>query len=289
VHPTTERRTTAIPRRALAVLVGSIVTIVAIELVVATLDYRAWEAFYRTTEYEFSASEVLGPLSSYRWVGVQMTWLPVMLTIVGFSLARRGRRWLFAGPAVAIFAMPLLVAFFQGNTGSMLPEFDAGYGRLAFDHGQWVTWLGSSAELLVVILPGLVVARHVKGVRNPFQVPAVLMLAVPALVIGYLGILLFSPSGHLESGQAAEYAAAFLFAAAMGFDRPVWPWVLVAMPGLVEGLPALVLAGEGNEVVLIALIALLGASSVPFSRILYRGWQENMAPGSPHESDSLAG
>ena len=289
MQPPTDRRATAIPRRALAVLVGSIVTIVAIELVVATLDYRAWEAFYHTTGYEFSASEVLGPLSHYRWFGVQMAWFPVMLSVVGFSLARRGRRWLFAGPAVAFFAMPVLLAVFQGNTGAMLPEFDAGHGRLAFDHGHWVTWLGSSAKLLAVILPGFVVARHVKGVRNPFRVPAVLMLAVPALVLGYLGVLLYSPSGHLESGQAAEYAAAFLFGAAMGFDRPWWPWVLVAMPGLVEGLPALVLVGEGNEVVVIALIALLGASSVPFGRILHRGWQENLSPGSPHEADSLTG
>ena len=103
-----DRASSPIPRWILAVLVGSILASVVVDLVLAALEYRSFEAYYRTTE--LNASEVLGALSNHLWWAMQQTWFPVGFIILGFVLARRGRRWLFAGPTLAFFVTPVLVA-----------------------------------------------------------------------------------------------------------------------------------------------------------------------------------
>ena len=45
-----DRGSSPIPRWTFAVLVGSILASVVVDLVLATFEYRSFEAFYRTTE-----------------------------------------------------------------------------------------------------------------------------------------------------------------------------------------------------------------------------------------------
>jgi len=279
------RRSPGVPRWTLAVLAACVLANIAIDLVLATVEYRSYEEFYPTRN--LSVVDVLGTLGNHLWFTVRQAWLWALIVAVGYLLARRGRRWLFAGPALAFVLTPLLIVLIRGLPVPLTPEFGT-YGWLAQELDTWVSWLISAVRMLLFLIPGFVVVRYAEQERNPFRIPALLLVAVPALVAGYLGVLIVSPTGRVQDSGVELFIAAFFFGAAMGFDRPIWPWLLVAVP-LLEGLPYLLFSGEGNELVVTLIIALLGASSVPFSRILYGGWQENVAPGSPNELDSFAG
>ena len=220
---------------------------------------------------------------------MQQAWFPAGFIILGFVLARRGRRWLFVGPTLAFFVTPVLVAVIRGTPAAAIPGIAGGFSRLAWEYGVWVTWVVSGVRLLLYLVPGFLVARHVEQERNHFRIPALAMVAIPAIVAGYLGVLVVSPTGRIQDSPVDLFVAVFFFGAAMGFDRPLWPWLVVAVPGVLEGLPAMVLAGHANEVLLVVFIAVLGASSVPFSRILLRGWQENISPGSQPDAGAVAG
>ncbi len=278
-----DRRSPGIPRWTLAVLAACVLANTAIDLVLATVEYLSWEEFYPTRG--LNVVNVLGSLGNHLWFTVRQGWIWALIVGVGYLLARRGRRWLFAFPALALVLAPLLVGLIRGLPVPLTPEFGT-YAWSAQELDIWVSWLISAVRTSLFLIPGFVVVRYAERERNPFQIPALLLVAVPALVAGYLGVLIVSPTGRIQDSGVELFIAAFFFGAAMGFDRPFWPWLLVAAPGLLEGLPSLLYFGGGNEMVVTLLIAILGASSVPFSRILYRGWQENAAPGSPQGADS---
>ncbi len=277
-----DRRSPAIPRWALAVLAACVLANIAIDLVLATVEYRSLEEFYPTRN--LSVVDVLGSLGNHLWFTVRQGWIWALIVGVGYLLARRGRQWLFAGPALALVLSPLLVGLIRGLPVPLSPEFGT-YGWLTQELDTWVSWLISAVRTSLFLIPGFVVVRYAERERNPFRIPALLLVAVPALVAGYLGVLIVSPTGRIQDSGVELFIAAFFFGAAMGFDRPFWPWLLVTLP-LLEGLPYLMFSGQRNELVVTLLIAVLGASSVPFSRILHGGWQENAAPGSPHGADS---
>ena len=268
-------------------VVGSILANLVIDLWLAAVEYRSLEAFYPTRD--LNPYEILGPLSGHLWFAVQQTvFFWTLIIVVGYVLARRGRRWLFAGPALALILTPALVSIIQGFGPPAAPAFGT-YGWLSQELAVWVSWVVSGIRTFLFLLPGLVARPYAERERNPFRVPALILVGIPALVAGYLGVLVVSPTGRIQDSPVELFIAAFFFGAAMGFDRPIWPWLLVAVPGLMEGLPSLLFSGYANEVLVVGFIAILGASSVPFSRILYAGWQENNAPGSPQGADSPTG
>ena len=276
-------RSRAIPRWTLAALTGSILPSMAVDVMLATLDYRSLDTYYRTRG--LTASEVLGSLSDHVLWGLREGWFLSLVVVVGYVLARRGRRWLFAGPALGFVLAPFLVGLLRGTPAT--PGFGL-YGWLARESEAWVSWMVTGVRVFILLLPGFIVARHAEQERNPFRIPALLLVAIPALVAGYLAVLVLSPTGRIQDSPLGPFLAAFFLGAAMGFDRPLWPWFLVAIPALFEGWSALLVTGDGNGAVVV-LITLVGAASVPFSRILYRGWRQNAAPGSPHEPVSSAG
>jgi hypothetical protein len=88
-------------------------------------------------------------------------------------------------------------------------------------------------------------------------------------------VIYFSGGGQLEGWQGAGYLVVFFLGAAMGFDRPVWPWAVIAVPLLTPNWIHPLIWAEGAEYLLYTGIALIGAATVPLSRVCLRAWQED--------------
>jgi hypothetical protein len=263
------------------VLAGAVVINLTLDLALAAIDYHRWVSASETLR------EALGSLSNHLWSTLPMLWFPVVLAIASFALARRGRRWLFAGPALAFYFAPVVVTLLHGTPAFAYPGMQTShFWPLVVEVGPWVAWVAGTGRLALVLIPGAIVAFHTKREPNVFRVPALVLMAVPAVVVGYLGVLFFSSQGRLDGLQAAEWSAAFLFGAGMGFDRPWWPWLVVAAPGLSEGILGIGFVGQSGELLAVLVITLLGAISVPFGRMLLDGWHENLTPGTLEQTGS---
>jgi hypothetical protein len=198
----------------------------------------------------------------------------VLLAVLGFGLALRGRRVLFAAPALSLVLAPALIDLYHG-AGFSLPGLIGGFGVLSLEHGRWVYWVEAGIKLVLVLIPGALVATQIRSPRNLFHPLAVGLLAVPAWVVGYYGVIYFSGGGQLEGWQGAGYLVVFSLGAAMGFDRPVWPWAVIAVPLLTPNWIHPLIWAEGAEYLLYTGIALIGAATVPLSRVCLRAWQED--------------
>lgn len=252
-----------------AALGGSLATSLTMEVLVALSHYRDWEATAMANGrvmYVTLGEHLRGTIAA------SFTYL-ALLTILGLALAMRGRRLLFAAPVLSVTFGPVLLALYHGGepTARVIPGLSGSWYLLAMEHGQWAYWIESVVKLVLVLLPGALMALRVDGRRDPFHVLAIAFLAVPATVAGWLGVIYFSYNGRLND---LDYLVAFAIGAALGFDRPRWPWVLVLVPSLFGSLHPLFFA-HGADYLVIACCALLGAATVPLGRIFRRGWQED--------------
>lgn len=268
-----DRRSPRLPRWVWAVSGGSILATLALELAASVFTYRAWEADAR------QAGRVMNwTLVEHLSGGIQSWSFLALLTVLGFALARRGRRLLFAAPALAIAVTPLAIDVYHQSFGLLLPGLIGGFALLARDYGTWVYWLESGVKLALVLLPGAFVAARIKTRRNPFHTWAVAVMAIPAWLVGYYGVIYFSSSGQLEGWQGSGYLVAFFLGAAMGFDRPFWPWAIVALPYLSRNWSFPFFYANGAEYLLLIGLALLGTVTVPLGRVFQRAWQQDQNP-----------
>lgn len=257
-----------------AVLVGSILTGLVLDLAASVFTYRVWEA-----DAEEAGRVMHVTLGQHLSGWVQISSFFALLTLVGFALALRGRRLLFAAPALSFTFVPILIDLYHGATGSLIPGLFGNVGFLARDFGEWVYWAESGIKLALVLIPGALVAGRVETVRNPFHSLAVGVMTVPAWMVGYYAAIYFSHNGQLNGGDGAGYVAVFCLGAAMGFDRPIWPWAIAVLPALPHAQVVPLFYADGAESLLLIGIALLGAITVPLSRVFQRAWLEDRDTG----------
>lgn len=258
------RRTGAasIPRFVWGVLGGTVLAHYVLDGLLATRQYRIWAE--RGVE--------LQSLPSFLYQMLAVPSLLVMVMVVGFLLALRGRRVLFAVPALALALVPPLVDLYHGASWAH-PGLTGFFGPLAYEYGRWWFWVDSGINLTLALLPAALVARYVPGVSRAGQLPAMALLAPIAWVTAWYGVLFFSYEGQVNSFVAAFYVAAFALGAGMGVERPLWPWVILGV-GL-WAMPAAGFLGGPQQLVALACVA-LGVASHPFGRSLEgRGFQRS--------------
>ena len=192
--------------------------------------------------------------------------------VLGFALAVRGRRVLFALPALSLVLAPAFIDLYHG-LAYPFPDLNFVTWPVELKHEVWV-WVESGIRLAVVLIPGALAATQIKSHRNLFHPLTVGLLAIPAWVVGYYGVI-YSPGGQLGPSQGAGYLTVFFLGAAMGFDRPIWPWAIIVVP-LINPLWIYPLVWPyGADYFVYIGIALLGAATVPLSRVCLRAWQQD--------------
>lgn len=273
-----DRRSPRLPGRVWAVLVGSVLAVLALELTAAVYTFRIWE------EDIASVGRVMHvTLGEHLRGWVQASSFLVLLTLLGFVIAWRGRKLLFAAPALSFTVAPILIDLYHGASDLLRPGLIGSFGLLARevgrlghidDSGEWVYWAEAAIKLALVLIPGIVVARRVEAFRSSFHFLAIGLLVFPAWLMGYYGVVFLSAEGQLNSWAGAEYVAIFCFGAAMGLDRPVWPWLIAVLPLLPYVWVAPLFSSVGAEYLPLIGIALLGAITVPLSRVFQRAWTE---------------
>jgi len=263
-----DRLSPRLPGRVWAVLVWCALAGVAFDLAALVHDYRVWE------EDAAEAGRIMHvTLGQHLWGWLPTSLFVPMLAVVGFALAWRERKVLFAAPAIALAAVPVFVDLYHGATGLIRPGLSGHLGMVARDLGEWVLWAEAAFKLALVLLPGLLVARQVKATRNPLHALAIGLMAVAAWIVGYYGVVYLAGNGQLNEWVGATYVAAFFFGAGMGFDRPAWPWLIVALPILpYSPVTPLFSVLHGAENLVLSGIALLGMTTVPLSRVFQRAW-----------------
>jgi hypothetical protein len=103
-------------------------------------------------------------------------------------------------------------------------------------------------------------------------------MTIPAWLVCYYGVIYFSGSGQLEHWQGTGYLVAFFLGAAMGFDRPVWPWAIIALPYIAKNWTFPFFNADGAEYLLLVGLTMLGAATVPLGRIFQLAWQQDHIP-----------
>ena len=262
-------------------LAVSVLTVLVLDLAAAAYTYGVWKEVVESAGYVMR-----GSFGDNLWSWAHASSFLALLTLLGFVIARRGHRVLFALPAVSFAVVPILVDLYHGTSAFLRPGLVGGFGLLASelsrlghigDPAEWVYWAEGAVKLAFVLVPGLLVARRVPATRSPSHLLAIGLMIVPASIVTYYSVIFLSPGGQLNSWVGAEYVAVFCLGAAMGFDRPAWPWLIAVLPALAPiGLRPLFFAFGSGYAPLIA-IAGLGAITVPLSRLFQRAWSMGSA------------
>lgn len=255
--------------RVWAVLGACVVSIYGIGIVVSIYTFKVWEADAQ------AAGRMMYVTLGEHLIGAVREWsFLALLAGLGFALALRGRRVLFAAPALAYAIVPMLMT-------RIGPGLNDGFSQLASEFGTWVRWAATIVSLTLVLTPGAVV-KGAELRHNPLFIVALGVMAVPAWLIGYYVIIYFSYSGYLEMPIAVAYVAAFFVGAAIGLERPLWPWAIIAAPLLLPSIGIRpLLDAQGVEGLATGAMLLLGAVSVPIGLFLQRGWQPIVDPQKP--------
>ncbi|MGH8875533.1 MAG: hypothetical protein ACRDVM_09845, partial [Acidimicrobiia bacterium] len=200
----------------------------------------------------------------YQMLGVPS--LLVMVMVIGFLLAFRGRRVLFAVPVLALALVPPVVDLYHGASWAY-PGLRGWFGPLAYEYGRWWFWAGSGINLTLALLPGAVVARYVPRVPRPGQLGAIAFLIPIGWVAAWYGVLFSSSTGQISAFAAGLFVAAFALGAGMGVERPLWAWFLVG-----AGLWAVGASGffEGQQGVVALACLGLGVVSHPLGEVVGR-------------------
>ncbi len=138
-------------------------------------------------------------LRSHLLQNLPLSMVLTLVIVMGFLLALRGRRWLFAGPALALFAVPPLVELYHGVSWAF-PGLRGFWGPIAHEYGRWWYWAGAGLNLALALAPGAVVARHVPPSVHRGQVTVMAVLAIPAWLAAWYAVLFFSYDGQISGG-----------------------------------------------------------------------------------------
>lgn len=259
----------SIPWFTWAVLVAAVVGHHFLDLALEIRQYRLW--------YEHGSE--LEPLSSHLLQSLRFSSFLTLVIVVGFLLAFRGRRWLFAAPALALFLVPPLVEVYHGASWAF-PGLRGSFGAFAYEHGRWWYWVGAALNLTLAVAPGAVVARYISRTFQRGQTVAMAILAVPAWLAAWYGVLFFSYEGQLNPEVAGLYVAVFALGAAMGTDRPWWHWGVVVLGVWMVSIYGFL---SGPELAVALACATLGVVSGPVGSALDR---RGLAPWSPEPATS---
>jgi hypothetical protein len=158
------------------------------------------------------------------------------IAVVGLAIAQRGHRLLFAAPAAAL----VLAAFFVD--GSHRPQpIGTQWAFWCFSTnevcpGLWFTdaWAGALLDLVLVLLPGGVVALRVRPRRWPGVADgpalAAILTAVAAVVAAGWAIAVIEGYLHLQELMAVATAGLLI-----GTARRWWPWPHILLAASVSG------------------------------------------------------